>query len=224
MSRTTISLPAEVRSYLVAVGVDESEHLVALRDATALALDDRAVMLSSPEQAAFLAWLIKLTGARNCVEIGTFTGYNALSMALAMPADGKVLCCDVSAEYTDLGRPFWDAAGVGHKIEVRIAPALQTLDEVLANGGAETFDVAFIDADKAGYCDYYERALRLLRPGGVIAVDNVLWSGRVAEPEPHTESTTAIRALNARIAADTRVDRVMLPVGDGLFLARKRAP
>jgi caffeoyl-CoA O-methyltransferase len=160
-------------------------------------------------------------GARRVIEIGTFTGYSALTMALALPEDGKLVACDISAEYTTVGKPYWRQAGVEEKIDLRLAPALTTLDELLVQGQGESFDFAFIDADKGGYEAYYERCLRLLRQGGLIAIDNTLWSGRVAHPAVD-EDTVAIQLLNLKLVADERVDLSLLPVGDGLTLARKR--
>jgi len=170
-----------------------------------------------------MALLVRLIGARRTIEIGVFTGYSALCVALALPDDGYVLACDVSDEYTRIGRPFWQQAGVAHKIELRLAPARQTLDARLAAGEAGTFDFAFIDADKSGYDAYYEAALVLLRDGGLVAIDNTLWSGHVADPAHDDEDTVALRRLNDKIRADARVDMCLLSVGDGVTLARKRA-
>jgi len=168
-----------------------------------------------------MALLVRLIGARRTIEIGVFTGYSALCVALALPDDGYVLACDVSDEYTRIGRPFWQQAGVAHKIELRLAPARQTLDARLAAGEAGTFDFAFIDADKPAYDDYYERCLQLLRRGGLIAIDNTLWSGNVARPAKNAD-TAALQALNDKVARDERIDVSLLPIGDGLTLARKR--
>ncbi len=222
MSRATLGLPGPVRSYLLETTVDEHPALVGLRHATEAQTGDDAEMISSPEQAAYLRWLLRLIGARRCLEIGTFTGYNALSMALTLPEDGTVVACDVSADFPAVGRPFWREAGVASRIDLRIAPATDTLGALVAAGHAGTFDLAFIDADKPGYTTYYEQCLTLLRPGGIIAVDNVLWSGRVADPADQSANTVAIRALNDHVFADARVDAVMLPIGDGLTLATKR--
>ena len=160
-------------------------------------------------------------GAKLCLEIGTFTGYSALSVAAALPAGGKLVCCDVSREWTDMGRRYWQEARVIDRIDLRIAPALDTLNALLEEGMAGRFDFSFIDADKENYGGYYEKSLELLRPGGLIAVDNVLWSGAVVDESDSSPDTQAIRALNERIAADERVEHVLLPVGDGLTLARK---
>jgi predicted O-methyltransferase YrrM len=180
-----------------------------------------AMMQIGPDQGAFLGLLTKLIGARNCLEIGVFTGYSALSVALALPADGRIVALDISKDFTDRARPIWKEAGVEAKIDLRIAPALESLDRMIA-AQEGPFDFAFIDADKPNYDGYYERALKLLRTGGLIAIDNVLWSGAVANPEINDENTTALRALNKKIHADARVDMALSTVGDGVMLARKR--
>jgi caffeoyl-CoA O-methyltransferase len=179
-------------------------------------------MQFTPESAQLLAVLLKLMGAKRGIEVGTFTGYSGLAIALALPADGKLICCDVSKDYTAVARRHWDKAGVASKIELRLGPALDTLDKLIAAGGSGAYDFILIDADKSGYDAYYERGLVLLRPGGLIAIDNVLWGGAVAEPSGGGADTKALRALNSKIAADERVDVSMLPLGDGLTLARKR--
>ncbi len=183
-------------------------------------------MQIGPEQGQFMALLVELMGARRTLEIGTFTGYSALAVALALPADGRVVACDVSEEYTDVARRYWTEAGVADKIELHLAPALGTLDRLLApgpgGGQAGCFDFAFIDADKVSYDDYYERVLLLLRPGGLAAIDNVLWKGKVVEAAPGDPDTQAIQALNAKLKHDPRVTISLLPLGDGLTLARKR--
>ena len=168
-----------------------------------------------------MALLVRLIGACRCIEVGVFTGYSALTVALALPADGYLLACDVSDDYTQVGRPFWEAAGVAGKIDLRLAPALETLDARIAAGEAGRFDFAFIDADKSAYDAYYERCLQLLRPGGLIAIDNVLWGGSVARPANDAD-TRALQALNDKLHGDERIDLAMLPLGDGLTLARKR--
>ena len=183
---------------------------------------EQANMQISPEQGQFMALLVELIGARSVLEIGTFTGYSALAMAVALPENGVLVACDVSEEWTAIGRRYWEEAGVGHKIELRLAPALETLDALLAEGRAGTFDFAFIDADKEGYDAYYERALELVRLGGLIALDNTLWEGKVADPAATDVDTEAIRAINAKLALDERVTLSLIPVGDGLTLARKR--
>jgi caffeoyl-CoA O-methyltransferase len=179
-------------------------------------------MQISPEQGQLMALLVQAIGARRAIEIGTFTGYSALWVALALPADGKLVCCDVSAEWTVIGKPYWEEAGVAPKIDLRIAPALHTLDGLLAAGQAGTYDFAFIDADKTGYDGYYERCLRLLRRGGLIAIDNVLWGGDVADSLKRSADTLALRALNDKLHRDERATLSMLPIGDGLTLALKR--
>jgi predicted O-methyltransferase YrrM len=179
-------------------------------------------MQISPEQGQFMAFLIQLIGAKKALEIGVFTGYSSLAVALALPDDGTLIACDVSEDYTAIARTYWQKAGVDHKIDLRIAPALDTLDDLIAKGEANSFDFAFIDADKSSYDDYYERSLQLVRVGGVIAIDNVLWSGRVADPSDTQKRTRMIRALNTKLHHDHRVTLSLLPVGDGLTLAMKR--
>ncbi len=174
------------------------------------------------DQGALLAMLARLVDARRAIEIGTFTGYSALAVAAALPPGGKLICCDVSEEWTSVARRYWQEAGVADRIELRLAPALETLAALLRQGGAETFDLAFIDADKTNYDAYYEACLKLIRRGGAIALDNMLWSGKVADPSVHDDDTDALRALNAKIRDDRRVDACLLTVGDGVMLARKR--
>ena len=183
---------------------------------------EKANMQIGPEQAQFMALLVELLGARNALEVGTFTGYSALAVALALPDDGRLVACDVSDEWTAIGRRYWEEAGVAHKIDLRLAPAVETLDDLLAEGWAGTFDFAFIDADKEGYDIYYERALELIRTGGLVALDNTLWEGKVVDSEVTDDDTVAIRAINSKLAGDERVTLSLLPVGDGLTLARKR--
>jgi len=190
-----------------------------LRDETAKL--PQAGMQIGPDQAAFLALLVRAIGARRCIEVGTFTGYSALAVASALPADGRLVCCDVSAEWTAIARRYWQEAGVADRVDLRLAPALDTLRNLVANEAA-SYDFAFIDADKANYAGYYEACLKLLRPGGLIALDNMLWSGRVADASQHDADTDAIRDLNAKIRADQRVDASLLTLGDGVMLVRKR--
>jgi predicted O-methyltransferase YrrM len=220
MANTSIGLPPDVHDYLVQHGVREPALLTRLRDET------RAIpqhnMQIAPEQGAFLALLVELIGARRCLEIGTFTGYSSLAVALAMPPDGTIVCCDVSDEWTAVARRYWAEAGVADRVDLRLAPALETLDDLLANGEANTFDFAFIDARKTEYPDYHERVIQLLRPGGLAAYDNVLWSGRVADESVKDGDTLGLRRLNDRLAADERVTVAMLPLADGVTLARKR--
>jgi predicted O-methyltransferase YrrM len=220
MSNASIGLDEKLHAYLLEVGVREHEVLRRLRDETA-SIPERRMQIA-PEEGAFLALLVRVLGARRVLEVGTFTGYSSTAMALALPADGQIVCCDISKEWTDVARKAWTDAGVTDRVDLRLAPALETLEQLLADGQAGTFDLAFIDADKENYAGYYEAALQLVRPGGVIAIDNVLWSGRVADPENTEESTLAIRALNDAIAADERVDLSMIPLADGLTLARVR--
>jgi caffeoyl-CoA O-methyltransferase len=219
VSTRTINLDDTLYQYLLAHSVREHPAQVGLREATRG--HPHAGMQISPDQGQFMALLVKLIGARRTIEIGVFTGYSALSVALALPADGRVLACDISDEYTRIGRPFWEQAGVAHKIDLRLAPALATLDAQLAAGGAGRFDFAFIDADKTNYDAYYERCLLFLRSGGLIAIDNTLWGGSVARPADSAD-TAAIQALNDKLHADERIDLSLLAIGDGLTLARKR--
>ena len=194
------------------------EHpvLAALRERTAPL--PQHIMQIGPDQGAFMALLVKLIGARRILEIGTFTGYSSTAMALALPPDGRMLCCDVSREWTDIARAAWAEAGVEDRIELRLAPATETL----ATLEDDSFDLSFIDADKPNYDAYYEGCLRVVRPGGLILIDNVLWSGDVADPSVDNDNVRAIRALNEKIAADERVDHVLLPLADGLTMARVR--
>lgn len=197
----------------------ESDVAARLREETAKL--PQAGMQIGPDQAAFLALLVRSFGARRCLEIGTFTGYSALAVASALPAGGKLICCDISAEWTSIARRYWREAGVNALIDLRLAPARETLDGLLARG-ERGFDFAFIDADKSGYETYYEKCLELLRPGGMIALDNMLWSGAVADTANLDADTVAIRALNAKIIIDERVDAALITLGDGVMLARKR--
>jgi predicted O-methyltransferase YrrM len=220
MSNRSIGLSEELHAYLVQVGVREPEVLVQLRAETASL--PQAGMQIAPEEGALLAMLVRLTGATRCLEIGTFTGYSSTAMALALPPEGRMVCCDVSREWTDIARRAWASAGVADRIELRLGPATETLETLHAEGGGGTFDLAFIDADKLNYDAYLEACLSLVRRGGLITIDNVLWSGRVADPSVDDPDTVAIRALNAKLAVDERVDVAMLPVADGLTLARVR--
>lgn len=220
MSNRSISLTESLYDYLIAVSLREPRLLLDLREETA-ALPNASMQIA-PEQGQFMALLVRLMGARRCLEVGVFTGYSSLCVALALPADGRIVACDVSAEWTAVARAYWQAAGVEDKVDLRLAPALETLDGLLADGHAGTFDLAFIDADKPRYLAYYERALALVRAGGLIVIDNTLWSGRVADPEISDESTVALRHFNEVLHGDARVDLSLVPVGDGLTLARRR--
>ena len=206
-------------TYLTKMGAREVPAQTRCREETAKM--PNAMMQIAPEQGAFLQVLVKLTSAKRYVEIGTFTGYSALSVALAMPADGKVVALDVSKEFTDKARGYWKEAGMESKIDLRLGPGLEALDAMIANGEGP-IDLAFIDADKPNYDGYYERVLKLLRPGGCVALDNMLWSGAVADPKENDEQTSALRALNAKIQSDSRVDMALATVGDGVMLAVKR--
>jgi predicted O-methyltransferase YrrM len=220
MSIKTINLIPEVHAYLLQHSLREHPVLEQLRMATYQL--KQAEMQISPEQGQFMALLIQLLGAKKTLDIGTFTGYSALVVALALPAEGKVIACDQSVEWTDIAKRFWKMADMEQKIELRLAPALSTLQALLDQGEAETFDFIFIDADKGNYTNYYEAALKLLRPGGLIAIDNVLRQGLVANPDNQDKMTKAICALNELVFEDERVTMSMVPIGDGLTLARKR--
>ncbi len=220
MSRRSIRLSDALYDYLLQNSLREPEVLRRLRAETAKL--PSAGMQVSPEQGQFMAFLVELTGARRCLEIGTFTGYSALWVALALPPDGRLIACDLNEETTAVARRFWQEAGVAGRIDLRIAPARDTLDGLIAEGAAGSFDFVFIDADKPNNAAYYERALTLLRPGGLVAVDNVLWDGAVTDSDRHDTDTFAIRAFNRKVLSDQRVTCSMLPLGDGLTLARKR--
>ena len=219
MATRTIQITDRVYDYMQEVSVREPEILKRLRAETAELPEHN--MQISPEQGQFMALLVGLIGARQAIEIGTFTGYSALAVALALPDDGKLIACEISEEYTAIGRRYWQEAGLDTNIDLKIGLALDTLDGLITEGQAETYDFAFIDADKVNYQNYFDRALILLRPGGLIAVDNVLWNGAVADPQNTTKDTEAIREFNAELGDDTRVAISMVPIGDGLTLARK---
>ncbi len=221
MSRRQLTPTDKLEAYIQDVSLREPEILTRLREETAKR--PHAAMQISPEQGQFMALLVETLGARRCLEVGVFTGYSSLVVALALPQDGRLIACDVSEEFTSVARPFWAEAGVAHKIDLRIAPAVETLDRLIEGGQAGTFDFAFIDADKPNYDNYYERALKLLRPGGIVAIDNVLWGGSVIKKEKDKDpNTLAIRALNRKIKDDNRVTISLLTIGDGLTVARKR--
>jgi predicted O-methyltransferase YrrM len=213
-------LPDKLYEYFTSVSVREPAILRRLREETAS--NPQAMMQVPPEHGQFLALLVQLMGARRTLEVGVFTGYSSLSVALALPNDGRILACDVSDEYTSVARRYWKDAGVDHMIDLRIGPALDTLKELLAQRQQGRFDFAFIDADKANYENYYEHALELVRTGGLIAIDNVLWHGKVIDPDANDADTLAIRALNKKLLNDTRINLSMVPISDGLTLCYKR--
>ena len=217
MSTGILNLTNNLRNYLWEKGMQEHPVLAELREETAQIPE--SVMQICPEQGALMANLIRLMSAKKTIEIGTFTGYSALAVALALPDDGKIVACDISEEWTSVGKKKWEQAGVGDKIDLRIAPALETLEGLMAEGQEGTFDFAFIDADKANYLDYYKMCLKLVRKGGVIAIDNVLWSGAVIQTDINDVDTVAIRELNDYLVNDERVALSMVPVGDGLTIA-----
>lgn len=212
-------LTPELYEYLVRVSVREPEVLARLREETKAL--PWAGMQIGPDQGQFMRFLVETIGARRAIEVGVFTGYSSISVALGLPEDGELVACDVSDEWTRIARRYWAEAGVAHKIRLHLRPATETLDALLGEGRAGAFDFAFIDADKEGYDGYYERCLRLLRPGGIVAFDNVLWGGSVADASDTSADTLALRALNLKLGRDERVSVAMLPVGDGLTLARK---
>jgi len=219
MANRTIGLDDQLYRYLQSVSLQEPAILTQLRQETAQ--QPMSQMQIAPEQGQFMALLVQLMGAKKTLEVGVFTGYSALVVALALPPDGKVVACDVSEEYTAIARRYWQQAGVADKIDLHLAPALETLDRLLAAGQAGTFDFAFIDADKSNYDGYYERSLQLVRSGGLVTIDNVLWSGRVADPQVQDNRTNSIRAFNQKVHEDARVSLSLVPIGDGLTLARK---
>lgn len=220
MSDITLNLTPELYEYLKNNSLHEPEVLQQLRAQTHKM--SMSQMQISPEQGQFMRLLIELLNAKKTLDIGVFTGYSSLSVALALPKDGKIIACDMNVEWTKIAKRFWELAGVSDKIELKLAPATETLQALIDNGESNTFDFAFIDADKANYPTYYEQSLILLRPGGLIAIDNVLWSGKVANPAITDRDTAIIRDLNAKIHQDSRVSMSLLPIGDGLTLARKK--
>ena len=220
MTRRTNPLSDDLYRYLLDVSLRDHEALRGLRERTAELAESN--MQIGPDQGQLMGLLVELLGATRVLEIGTFTGYSALAMALALPDGGRVVTCDLSEEWTSIARPFWEQAGVSHKIDLRLGLAAETLEALLADGEAESFDFAFIDADKTGYETYYELVLKLLRPGGLVAVDNTLWEGKVIDPDVADDDTEAIRAFNAKVRDDERVTLSLVPIGDGLTLARKR--
>jgi caffeoyl-CoA O-methyltransferase len=220
MSSKTLGLSDELSAYLRQVSLRDSDLLARLREETRGM--PMAGMQVSAEQGQFMQWLVRALDIRRAIEIGVYTGYSSLCVALAMPNNGRIIACDISKEWTSIARRYWQEAGVAHKIELRLAPAVETLDIMLANESNNSFDFAFIDADKTSYKEYYERALALIRSGGLIAIDNTLWNGAVIDESNQTDDTRAIREFNTLIHADERVDISLLPIGDGLTLALKR--
>ncbi len=220
MSNRTLNLTDKLYAYLIDHSLREPDVMRRLRQETAGL--PNAEMQIAPEQGQFMAMLVRLMGAKKALEVGTFTGYSALSVALALPPDGRIIACDVNEAYTTIARKYWHKAGVYEKIDLRLAPAIETLDALIREGAPGTFDFAFIDADKGNYDAYFEHTLRLLRPGGLVLFDNVLWGGKVADATIDDANTNALRALNEKLHTDDRVDITMLPLADGLTLARKR--
>jgi len=220
MSTETVVLDEKLYPYLLSVSLREHPALTALREETQHL--PGAMMQISPEQGQFMAFLIELMNAKKILELGTFTGYSALVMALSMDEEGRLITCDIDPKSTDVAKRYWQKAKVDEQIELRLAPCLDTLDALIKNNEESTFDFIFIDADKNNYLNYYEYAIKLLRSGGVVAIDNVLWSGRVADKDDHDKATEAIRKLNQRVWEDDRVTISVLPIADGLSLVRKR--
>lgn len=220
MSNQTDLDLAELYPYIFTHSVRETPLQEALRKETAQ--DEMARMQIAPEQGQLMALLLKMLDARRIIEIGTFTGYSSLAMAQAIPDDGRIICCDINEHWTSVAKRYWAEAEQSHKIELRLAPALETLAELQGEYGQESFDAAFIDADKENYDNYYEQCLALLRPGGLIMIDNVLWGGRVIDKKVQDNDTVAIRRLNEKLKSDERVDLSMVPIADGLSLVRKR--
>ena len=219
MTNRSYSLTDELYDYLLAVSLREPDVLRELREETASLPE--ASMQIAPEQGQFMALLVRIIGARRTLEVGVFTGYSSTCMALALPPEGRVVACDISEEYTAVARRAWQRAGVDNKIELHLGPAVDTLDALVRDGQAASFDFAFIDADKQSYDAYYERALELVRPGGLLAIDNTLWQGAVIDPVDDSEAVVSIRALNTKLRDDSRIHLSMLPLGDGLTLAQK---
>ncbi len=220
MSNQSIGLSDCLYQYLLANSLREPEILTRLRQETAA--HPLVDMQISPDQGQLMGLLVQLIAAKKCLEIGVFTGYSSLIVALNLPPDGKLIACDVSTEFTSIASKYWQEAGVTDKIDLYIAPALETLDRLLTEDNAETFDFAFIDADKNNYSAYYEKCLQLIRPGGLILIDNVLWYGRVADPKmDHDKRTQSIKKINHKIHNDNRVQISLIPIGDGLTIARK---
>ncbi len=220
MSNRTLPLTDSLYDYLLNHSLRENEVQSRLREATRAMPE--ANMQIAPEQGQFMAMLVELMDAKRLLEVGSFTGYSTLCMAQALPPEGRIVACDLSREWTGMGASYWKEAGVLERIDLRIGPAIDTLDDLLDDGQAETFDLAFVDADKENYLNYYERCLRLVRPGGLILFDNVLWGGEVANLDKQDTDTQAIRALNQALHNDQRISLSLVPIGDGLSLARRR--
>ena len=221
MTNRSIELDDRLYDYLLKASLRETTVQAELRRVTAEHAQSR--MQIAPEQGQFMALLVQLMGAKKTLELGVFTGYSALAVALALPDDGRIVACDVNEDDCAIARTYWQKANVTHKIDLRIAPALDTLDELIANGESGSFDFAFIDADKSNYDNYYEKSLQLIRPGGLVAIDNTLWYGRVADTGVQDKRTQRIRALNEKVRDDERVTMSLLPIGDGLLLALKQS-
>ena len=219
VSIQTLNLTPELYQYLLSVSLREADILQKIR--TESSSHRLAHMQISPEQAQLMAFLLKLISAKKVLEIGVFLGYSSTAMALVLPEDGYIIACDNSAEFTDVARGYWQEAGVEDKIDLRLAPALETLDQLITKGESNSFDFIFIDADKSNYSNYYEKALQLVRPGGLIAVDNVLWYGKVADETVNDKRTNQIREFNQKLANDDRIELSLIPIGDGLTIARK---
>lgn len=220
MSNKTLTVDERLYGYILDVSLREPAVLRRLREETA-AMPEHNMQIA-PEQGQFMAMLVKMMGARRCIEVGTFTGYSSVALALALPDDAVLVTCDIDDDYTAVAQRYWDEAGVADKVDLRIGPALDTLNEILDDTDEPPFDFAFIDADKTGYDAYYEVCLALLRPGGVVALDNTLWDGKVADPAVDDDDTQALRALNEKLYADDRIELSLVPIADGLTLCRKR--
>jgi caffeoyl-CoA O-methyltransferase len=220
MSNKSFGLPARVYDSMLSVSLREAPILARLRTETAKL--PMSMMQIAPEQGQLLSLLVRALQPTRCLEVGVFTGYSSLVVALALAPEGRITACDVSEEWTAIARRYWQEAGVAHKIDLHLGPALQTLDRLIADGRAASYDLAFIDADKGNYWGYFERALMLMRPGGLIAIDNTLWSGAPADPKAKDATTEAIRAFNRRLFEDNRVHISLVPIGDGMTLALKR--
>jgi len=220
MGKQTLNLNDNLYQYLLSVSLKETPVQKALREETDKL--EWSIMQISSDQGQFMALLVKLINAGKVIEVGTFTGYSALTLAQALPDDGAIVACDINEEWTNIGKRYWSEAGVAHKIDLRLAPALDTLNGLIQDGQSESYDFSFIDADKQNQLQYYELCLKLTRPGGLIAIDNVLWGGSVADPENQKEDTVAIRQFNEFVFTDDRVEISLVPIGDGLTLARKK--